>query len=293
MNGGDSRPRYNRRMTKSIGQSDPSRRDVGSSRAPSADFDPDCRACPRLADFLAESRVRYPDYYCRPVPAFGSGMPTLLVVGLAPGLHGANASGRPFTGDHAGILLYQTLYDIGRASRATSESVSDGLELIDCRITNAVKCVPPANKPTPAEIRTCNGWLKVELSSLGLDRAAGSNPDAPRAGRNPQNIPSGPLANDNPQKNHSEPLAVVALGRIAHEAVLRALGLKLADYRFAHGAEHALGEGLRSARLFDSYHCSRYNTQTRRLTPEMFLEVFARADAFARGEDDVTPVEAR
>lgn len=265
----NSSPRYNRPMTKSSVQS--ARQRTGESSAPSAEFDPDCRACPRLADFLAESRVRYPDYYCRPVPAFGSEMPTLLVVGLAPGLHGANASGRPFTGDHAGILLYQTLYDIGRASRAVSESVADGLTLIDCRITNAVKCVPPANKPTPAEIRTCNGWLKAELSALGLDRPAQGKIDAP-------------LATENPQQIQLAPIAVVALGRIAHEAVLRALGRRLADYPFAHGAEHALGMAARPARLFDSYHCSRYNTQTRRLTPEMFLRVFARADAFARSE---------
>jgi uracil-DNA glycosylase family 4 len=203
-----------------------------------AGFDPDCRQCPRLARFLDEVRGRHPDYHCRPVAPFGSARPRLLVVGLAPGLHGANRTGRPFTGDHAGILLYRTLHAHGFANRADSAAAGDGLRLLDCRITNAVKCLPPANKPLPAEVRRCNAFLAGELAAL----------------------PAGAV--------------IVALGTIAHAAVLRALGLKPAAARFAHGAEHALPGG---AVLLDSYHCSRYNTQTRRLTAPMFARIFARA----------------
>jgi uracil-DNA glycosylase family 4 len=153
-------------------------------------------------------------------------------------MHGANASGRPFTGDHAGILLYETLHRYGFSSAAESRHRDDGLRLLDCRITNAVKCLPPQNKPTGGEVRDCNGFLQAELAAL------------PRDG------------------------VVLALGSVAHQAVLRALGLKLKDHPFGHGAEHALPD---SGMLVDSYHCSRYNTQTRRLTPEMFHRVFARA----------------
>lgn len=198
-------------------------------------YDPDCRACPRLAGFLDQIRAKHPDYHARPVAAFGAVSPKLLIVGLAPGMHGANRSGRPFTGDHAGILLYATLHKFGYASAPVSVSGSDGLRLLDCRITNAVKCLPPANKPEPAEIRTCNRFLAAELAGLP-DRAS-----------------------------------ILALGQIAHQAVLRALGLRLADYPFAHGATHRLPDGRR---LVSSYHCSRYNTQTRRLTREMFEAVF-------------------
>ncbi len=201
-------------------------------------FDPDCRQCPRLAAFLDEVRGRHPAYHCRPVAPFGSARHRLLVVGLAPGLHGANRTGRPFTGDHAGILLYRTLHAQGFASRTESVAAGDGLRLLDCRITNAVKCLPPANKPLPAEVRRCNAFLAGELAVLPA-RAV-----------------------------------IVALGTIAHTAVLRALGLRPAAARFAHGAEHALPDGLV---LLDSYHCSRYNTQTRRLTGPMFARVFARA----------------
>ncbi len=201
-------------------------------------FDPDCRRCRRLAAFLDVVRARHPGYHCRPVAPFGSARPRLLIVGLAPGLHGANRTGRPFTGDHAGILLYRTLHAHGFASRGESVARDDGLKLRDCRITNAVKCLPPANKPLPAEIRACNGYLAAELS----------------------NLPAKAL--------------VVALGGIAHAAVLRACGMKAAQARFAHGALHVLPDGRR---LLDSYHCSRYNTQTRRLTPAMFDAVFARA----------------
>ncbi len=201
-------------------------------------FDPDCRRCHRLAAFLDVVRARHPGYHCHPVAPFGSARPRLLIVGLAPGLHGANRTGRPFTGDHAGILLYRTLHAHGFASRAESVARDDGLKLRDCRITNAVKCLPPANKPLPAEIRACNGYLAAELSTL----------------------PATAL--------------VIALGGIAHAAVLRACGMKAAQARFAHGALHVLPDGRR---LLDSYHCSRYNTQTRRLTPAMFDAVFARA----------------
>ncbi|MEW6119480.1 MAG: uracil-DNA glycosylase [Pseudomonadota bacterium] len=198
-------------------------------------FDSDCRACPRLANFLDDVRARHPDYHARPVPPFGAASAGLLIVGLAPGMHGANRSGRPFTGDHAGILLYATLHKFGYASAPESISMDDGMRLIDCRITNAVKCLPPANKPEPAEIRTCNRFLADELAEL----------------------PAG--------------ARILALGQIAHQAVLRAYGLKPRDYPFAHGSDHRLPNGRR---LVSSYHCSRYNTQTRRLTPEMFEAVF-------------------
>jgi uracil-DNA glycosylase len=202
-----------------------------------APFDPDCRRCNRLAAFLDEVGERHPGYHCRPVAPFGSAEHRLLIVGLAPGLHGANRTGRPFTGDHAGILLYRTLHAHGFATRAESVSSGDGLRLRDCRITNAVKCLPPANKPLPAEVRQCNVYLVAELQALPASAV------------------------------------VVALGGIAHAAVLRACGMKPVQAPFAHGALHEL-PGQR--RLLDSYHCSRYNTQTRRLTPAMFDDVFAR-----------------
>lgn len=198
---------------------------------------PRCRRCPRLAAFLADSRARRPDYWNRPVPGFGDPRAWLVVVGLAPGLHGANRTGRPFTGDHAGILLYATLHKFGFASQAEALDPGDGLRLIDCRITNAVKCLPPDNKPVGAEINTCNAYLAAELGTL-------------RAGA-----------------------VVLALGGIAHRAVVRALGLRQAAIRFAHEAQHDLG----AMRLLDSYHCSRYNTNTGRLTAGMFESVFARA----------------
>lgn len=208
-------------------------------------FDADCRQCERLAGFLDDVGRDYPDYYARPVPPFGDPQARLLIVGLAPGMHGANASGRPFTGDHAGILLYQTLYDFGFSTAPESRSRDDGLELNDCRITNAVKCLPPQNKPQTSEIRQCNNFLKNELAGL----------------------PSRAV--------------ILALGRIAHDAVLRAQEERACDHVFGHAAEHWLSNGLR---LIDSYHCSRYNTQTRRLTTDMFRAVFARArDLLASG----------
>jgi uracil-DNA glycosylase family 4 len=200
-------------------------------------FDRDCRACSRLADFLEDVRERNPDYYCRPVPPFGDASARFLVVGLAPGMHGANRTGRPFTGDHAGILLYQMLHKYGFASRDRSEAADDGLELIDCRITNAVKCLPPDNKPVGAEINTCNPFLANELATL-------------------------------PQSS-----IVMALGGIAHRAIVRAVGARQADYKFAHGALHELAD----FRVLDSYHCSRYNTNTGRLTEPMFDAIFAQA----------------
>jgi uracil-DNA glycosylase len=198
-------------------------------------YDVDCRRCERLVAFLGEVRADHPGYFCRPVPPFGPADAALVVVGLAPGLHGANATGRPFTGDHAGIILYETLHAYRFASRPVATSRDDGLALVDCRITNAVKCLPPGNKPASSEIRECNGYLAADLAAL------------PAGG------------------------AILALGRIAHDAALRALGMKPASLAFAHGARHPLGRG---AALFDSYHCSRYNTNTRRLTPPMFHAVF-------------------
>jgi uracil-DNA glycosylase len=205
-------------------------------------FDAGCRRCPRLAAFLDAVRMEEPDYYCHPVPPFGDPQAKLLIVGLAPGMHGANRSGRPFTGDHAGILLYATLYKFGMATAPVSVSTDDGLELKQARITNAVKCLPPANKPLPAEIRQCNDYLRAELA-----------------------------------QSHSV-RAVLALGTIAHAAVLRACELQPAQYRFAHGAEHRLDAGRV---MLDSYHCSRYNTQTRRLTTDMFEAVMQRGRELA------------
>lgn len=215
---------------------------VPHAAAPGAAFDPRCRACPRLAAHLGEVRAAHPAYFCAPVPPFGARRARLLIVGLAPGRHGANASGRPFTGDHAGIILYQTLHALGLASRPESTAADDGLRLHGCRITNAVKCLPPENRPTTQEIRTCNHFLAAELAGM----PAGS--------------------------------AVFALGGIAHGAVLRALGLSASRHPFAHGAVHGL-PGERN--LVDSYHCSRYNTQTRRLTEPMFRAALTRARALA------------
>lgn len=205
-------------------------------------YDPDCTRCPRLARFLAATRRRHAGYWARPVPSFGAAQPRIVIVGLAPGMHGANRTGRPFTGDFAGILLYRTLHELGLASAPESTSASDALELIDTRIVNAVKCVPPGNKPLPDEIRRCNAYLKEELAALAGVRV------------------------------------YLALGRIAHDAVLLAEGLKRSAYVFAHGREHALAE---ARWLIDSYHCSRYNTQTRRLTTPMFRAVVERARARA------------
>ena len=215
--------------------------------APSANdaYDPACRRCSRLAAFLTEVKAGHPAYWCKPVPPFGDGAARLVIVGLAPGMHGANATGRPFTGDYAGILLYETLHAYGFATRPVGSARDDGLALIACRITNAVKCLPPGNKPTPAEVRGCNSYLAADLATV-----------PPRG-------------------------AILALGRIAHEATLRALGKKPSAFPFAHGATHALED---DRLLVDSYHCSRYNTNTRRLTPAMFRDAFDTVAAhLARG----------
>jgi uracil-DNA glycosylase family 4 len=201
-------------------------------------FDVDCRRCPRLAAFLDVVHAKEPNYYCRPVAPFGDPSARIVLVGLAPGMHGANRTGRPFTGDHAGILLYSTLYKFGLATAPVSVAADDGLQLIDARITNSVKCLPPANKPLPSEVKQCNGYLQAELEQ---------SPEA---------------------------RVILALGAIAHAAVLRAHSLPLAKFGFAHGAQHELGNGRL---LLDSYHCSRYNTQTRRLTTEMFEAIVERA----------------
>jgi uracil-DNA glycosylase family 4 len=198
-------------------------------------FDPDCRRCSRLNDFLCEVKGQYPGYHARPVAPFGDANANLLIVGLAPGMHGANATGRPFTGDFAGLLLYKTLYQFGYSNNPASTSVADELELRNCRITNAVKCLPPKNKPSTSEIDQCNQFLAAELKTL-------------------------------PEK-----AVILALGTIAHRAVLKAYGLKLNRAPFAHNAQHVLSEGHI---LVDSYHSSRYNIQTKRLTEEMFIEVF-------------------
>jgi len=201
-------------------------------------FNKDCRQCPRLATFLDNVAEKNPGYYCRPVPPFGDREARLLIVGLAPGMHGANRTGRPFTGDYAGVLLYETLHKYGFASHPESLAADDPLQLLDCRITNAVKCLPPDNKPIGAEVNTCNVFLANELGSLRADSV------------------------------------VLALGGIAHRAIVKAVGCRQADYKFGHAAEHNVGGRFR---ILDSYHCSRYNTNTRRLTTEMFHDVFARA----------------
>jgi uracil-DNA glycosylase len=203
-------------------------------------FSLDCRDCPRLAGFLDGVRRDHPGYHARPVPQFGDAAAELLIVGLAPGMHGANRTGRPFTGDHAGILLYRTLHAFGFASQPISGSADDALVLKNCRISNAVKCLPPQNKPLPEEIRRCNRYLAAEL-------------------------------------RQSPPRVILALGSVAHQAVLMACGLKRANSKFGHHAVHALpstGASPQGIQLYDSYHCSRYNTQTKRLTEAMFQAVF-------------------
>ena len=211
-----------------------------SSAAPAAD----CPLCPRLGAFRDTLRRQHPDWHNSPVPSFGDTGVRLLVVGLAPGKHGANRTGRPFTGDYAGDLLFETLIAGGFAEGAYDARPDDGLRLVDCRITNAVRCLPPGNKPGSEEIRACNPYLAAEFDAM------------PR------------LA------------AILALGRIAHDAVLMAHGLVRARHPFGHGATHRLASGRV---LYDSYHCSRYNTNTRRLTPAMFQAVLARIGEDLKG----------
>jgi uracil-DNA glycosylase family 4 len=195
----------------------------------------DCPACPRLVAFRAANRAQFPGWHNAPVPSFGGAEARLLIVGLAPGLKGANRTGRPFTGDWAGDLLYATLLKFGFATGAYDERADDGLALVDCRVTNAVRCVPPENKPTGGEVAACRKYLTAEIAGMARLRV------------------------------------VLALGSIAHGAVLAALGHRPSAFRFRHGAQHRLADG---PVLADSYHCSRYNTNTGRLTPAMFETVF-------------------
>ena len=200
----------------------------------------DCALCPRLVDFRLEARTKEPGWHNAPVPTLGPASARLLIVGLAPGMRGANRTGRPFTGDWAGDLLYETLGDLGFTSGTYDENGADDLKLLDTRITNAVRCVPPQNKPTPAEIKTCRSFLDATIATM------------PRL------------------------KAIVALGRISHDSVTRALGEGPSRLPFAHGREFVLPQIGGGVTLFDSYHCSRYNTNTGVLTPQMFHAVFAR-----------------
>ena len=197
----------------------------------------DCPRCPRLVTFRQSWRASEPDWFNAPVDSFGPSEARLLIVGLAPGLRGANRTGRPFTGDYAGDLLYATLAEFGFARGNYTASADDGLQLVDCRITNAVRCVPPENKPTPQEITTCRDFLKSAIAEMNNLRA------------------------------------VVALGRIAHESFVLASGSRRSQFPFAHGRAHAVA----ALTLLDSYHCSRYNTNTGVLTPQMFRDVIAAA----------------
>ena len=212
----------------------------------------DCPDCPRLAAFRTTNRAAYPDWWNAPVPSFGQSDARVAIVGLAPGLRGANRTGRPFTGDYAGELLYSTLIEFGFASGVYDRRPDDGLTLVDCAIINAVRCVPPQNKPTPEEIATCRRYLIPAIAAL------------PRL------------------------KVMVALGRIAHESALRALKLTLAKFPFAHGARHPLTAA--GVSLFDSYHCSRYNTNTGVLTEAMFRQVFASVRAELDRMDVQAPV---
>ncbi len=200
----------------------------------------DCPFCPRLVSFREENRAKYPGWFNAPVPSFGPADARLLIVGLAPGLKGANRTGRPFTGDFAGILLYETLLRYGFASGSYGESADDGLTLTGCRITNSVRCVPPQNKPLPDEIAACRGFLNAVLAEM-------------------QSLN-----------------AILALGKIAFDTVIRTAGLKPSQCKFGHGEAVDIGGGRK---LFGSYHCSRYNTNTGRLTPAMFHGVFEKIAA--------------
>jgi uracil-DNA glycosylase family 4 len=226
--------------TNSRTENDPARRGQLSGAAP-VPLEPgrDCPLCPRLADFRKQARAREPGWFNSPVDSFGDGDARLLIVGLAPGLQGANRTGRPFTGDYAGDLLYATLLEYGFAKGVYQARPDDGLRLVDCRISNAVRCVPPQNKPLPVEINTCRQFLIATIATMPKLRA------------------------------------IVALGRIAHDTTLKALGLRNAAAPFGHGAIHPAG----AIKLYDSYHCSRYNTNTRVLTPDMFRSVFAKVKA--------------
>ena len=198
-------------------------------------FNENCTQCARLSSFLSQIRQKYPEYYSKPVPSFGSDRPDLLIVGLAPGLHGANATGRPFTGDYAGILLYEMLHKHGFSNKPASSNTNDNLKLKKCRITNAVRCLPPENKPIGDEIKNCNRYLREELNNIEA-RAI-----------------------------------ILCLGVIAHKATVKALLLKQSDYQFKHGNIFKLSDGRT---IIDSYHCSKYNIHTKRLTKKMFNDIF-------------------
>ena len=210
-----------------------------SRQPPTVVPDRDCPLCPRLVAFRAANRAREPSWHNAPVAPFGNIKARLLIVGLAPGMQGANRTGRPFTGDYAGDLLYATLLEYGFAKGTYQARPDDGLKLVDCRIANAVHCVPPQNKPLPVEINTCRQFLVANLETMPKLRA------------------------------------IIALGRIAHDSVLKPLKLKASQAPFGHGAVHQAG----AFRLYDSYHCSRYNTNTGVLTPDMFRSVFAKVKA--------------
>lgn len=207
--------------------------------------DHNCPYCPRLVAFRCENRAQYPGQHNAPVPSFGPEDARLLIVGLAPGLKGANFSGRPFTGDYAGDLLYPTLVDFGFARGVFAARVDDGLELVDCRLTNAVRCVPPENKPLPSEVATCRQFLIGEIKGL-------------------------------PQLK-----VILAQGLVAHNAVLKAVGVKQSAYKFGHGAVHMLPDGLI---LLDTYHTSRYNVNTGRLTHQMFRDIIAQCKSLVTGQ---------
>ncbi|WP_315784469.1 MULTISPECIES: uracil-DNA glycosylase [unclassified Bradyrhizobium] len=219
------------------------RRRTDATSAPSTPSstnpDRDCPLCPRLVEFREAQRAREPSWFNAPVPSFGDPDARLLIVGLAPGLQGANRTGRPFTGDYAGELLYGTLLHYGFAKGRFEARPDDGLTLVDCRISNAVRCVPPQNKPLPAEINQCRSFLGATIAAMPRLRS------------------------------------IVALGRISHDTLLKLLGLRAVAAPFGHGAVHQAGR----IRLYDSYHCSRYNTNTGVLTTEMFHAVFARVKA--------------
>ena len=217
---------------------------AGIETAAPSEPQPDCFFCPRLADYRRTNRTNHRGWFNAPVPSFGPSDASLLVVGLAPGLKGANRTGRPFTGDYAGLLLYETLLAYGLARGTYDQRPDDGLVLTCCRITNAVRCVPPENKPLPDEVAACRGFLAATLKEMPQARA------------------------------------ILALGRIAFEATLRALALKPSQYKFSHGGAFDLGGGRK---LFASYHCSRYNTSTGKLTPEMFRDVFDKIAAHLGG----------
>jgi uracil-DNA glycosylase len=217
-------------------ENDPVRQSLSGTALLRTEADRNCPLCPRLVSFREAARERQPEWFNSPVRSFGDASAALLIVGLAPGMQGANRTGRPFTGDYAGDLLYATLLEYGFAKGIYLARPDDGLALVDCRISNAVRCVPPQNKPLPAEINSCRTFLSATIETMPRLRA------------------------------------IVALGRVAHDTTLKVLGLRAAMAPFGHGAVHQAG----ALRLYDSYHCSRYNTNTRVLTPAMFRNVFAR-----------------